>query len=284
MSQPTPFTSDPRPQSRPGATAAVHRHRRPRRALRSAPRYSDQSTQSARPARPAGIGAGRALRSRQNVLVRHASDSNARKCRASKEPSTVAAVLTMPCSIAAELDRAAPGRLHREPEIGLDLPRTQEKVLAALDGLPLEISHGPGAQLGDRGAARRRRRSGRGTAPAGCQDRAAARRHGRAAGDRADRRPVRLPGRRSHARLRARPAHRHAGRARPGCCAARQAELAGQRDLHVPARRGGRRRGADHDRGGRAGRRRGAPGGGLRACTSPRACCRAAGGRAGRAR
>jgi amidohydrolase len=32
--------------------------------------------------------------------------------------------------------------LHREPEIGLDLPRTQEKVLAALDGLPLEIATG----------------------------------------------------------------------------------------------------------------------------------------------
>jgi len=32
--------------------------------------------------------------------------------------------------------------LHREPEVGLDLPRTQEKVLAALDGLPLEVSTG----------------------------------------------------------------------------------------------------------------------------------------------
>jgi len=37
-----------------------------------------------------------------------------------------------------ELRRA----IHREPELGLDLPRTQEKVLAALDGLPLEISLG----------------------------------------------------------------------------------------------------------------------------------------------
>ncbi|WP_327044884.1 M20 family metallopeptidase [Microbispora sp. NBC_01189] len=37
-----------------------------------------------------------------------------------------------------ELRRA----LHREPEIGLDLPRTQERVLAALDGLPLEITTG----------------------------------------------------------------------------------------------------------------------------------------------
>src|SRR6266581_7348301 len=32
--------------------------------------------------------------------------------------------------------------IHREPEIGLHLPRTQEKVLAALDGLPLEITTG----------------------------------------------------------------------------------------------------------------------------------------------
>ena len=32
--------------------------------------------------------------------------------------------------------------LHRIPEIGLELPRTQERVLAALDGLPLEISTG----------------------------------------------------------------------------------------------------------------------------------------------
>jgi hippurate hydrolase len=37
-----------------------------------------------------------------------------------------------------ELRRA----IHREPEIGNDLPRTQEKVLAALAGLPLEITTG----------------------------------------------------------------------------------------------------------------------------------------------
>jgi amidohydrolase len=37
-----------------------------------------------------------------------------------------------------ELRRA----IHAEPEIGRHLPRTQEKVLAALDGLPLEISRG----------------------------------------------------------------------------------------------------------------------------------------------
>lgn len=32
--------------------------------------------------------------------------------------------------------------LHREPELGLDLPLSQAKVLAALDGLPLEITCG----------------------------------------------------------------------------------------------------------------------------------------------
>ncbi len=32
--------------------------------------------------------------------------------------------------------------IHREPEIGLDLPNTQRKVLAALEGLPLEVSRG----------------------------------------------------------------------------------------------------------------------------------------------
>jgi amidohydrolase len=32
--------------------------------------------------------------------------------------------------------------IHAEPEIGLDLPLTQQKVLAALDGLPLEITTG----------------------------------------------------------------------------------------------------------------------------------------------
>jgi amidohydrolase len=34
--------------------------------------------------------------------------------------------------------------IHREPEIGLNLPKTQRKVLDALDGLPLEISTGQG--------------------------------------------------------------------------------------------------------------------------------------------
>jgi hippurate hydrolase len=35
--------------------------------------------------------------------------------------------------------------LHAHPEVGLDLPRTQEAVLAALDGLPVEIGTGTAA-------------------------------------------------------------------------------------------------------------------------------------------
>ncbi|MBO0747161.1 MAG: M20/M25/M40 family metallo-hydrolase, partial [Acidimicrobiaceae bacterium] len=33
---------------------------------------------------------------------------------------------------------------HREPELGLDLPRTQARVLDALSGLPLEVRSGDG--------------------------------------------------------------------------------------------------------------------------------------------
>ena len=91
-----------------------------------------------------------------------------------------------------------------EPEVGLDLPRTQEKVLQVLDGLP-EVSTGTGCTSVTavlRGRSRSRSRDG-----------AAARRHGRPA--RGRRRPahVRLD-QRHHARLRARPAHRRAGRRR----------------------------------------------------------------------
>ena len=63
------------------------------------------------------------------------------------------------------------GALHREPEIGLQLPRTQEKVLSALDGLPLEITTGDGLS-----SVTAVLRGGR---PGGAVS--AARRHGRAA-------------------------------------------------------------------------------------------------------
>ena len=69
--------------------------------------------------------------------------------------------------------------LHREPEIGLDLPRTQAKVLAALDGLPLEITLGR-ALSSVTGVLR-------GAHPG--PDGAAAGRHGRPAGHRAHRLP-----------------------------------------------------------------------------------------------
>ena len=72
--------------------------------------------------------------------------------------------------------------IHREPEIGLALPRTQGKVLDALDGLPLEITKGQ--ELSSVTAVLR----GGQARPDG----AAARRHGRAAG--APRRPgCRMP-------------------------------------------------------------------------------------------
>ena len=44
-------------------------------------------------------------------------------------------------AIAADITRLRRA-IHAEPEIGLDLPRTQRKVLDALDGLPLEITLG----------------------------------------------------------------------------------------------------------------------------------------------
>ncbi len=46
-------------------------------------------------------------------------------------------------AMAAELTKLRHA-IHAEPEIGLDLPRTQRKVLDALDGLPLEITLGEG--------------------------------------------------------------------------------------------------------------------------------------------
>jgi amidohydrolase len=55
----------------------------------------------------------------------------------------VAGVYDEAVAIAAELTELRRA-IHAEPEIGLDLPRTQRKVLDALAGLPLEISLGTG--------------------------------------------------------------------------------------------------------------------------------------------
>ncbi len=45
-------------------------------------------------------------------------------------------------------------QIHREPEVGLMLPRTQQRVLSALDELPLSPGCRYGAELGRGGAAR----------------------------------------------------------------------------------------------------------------------------------
>ncbi|WP_460604254.1 M20 metallopeptidase family protein [Jatrophihabitans fulvus] len=50
--------------------------------------------------------------------------------------------------------------LHRDPELGLELPRTQRRVLDELDGLPLEITTGPDG-LGSVTAVLRGRSTGR---------------------------------------------------------------------------------------------------------------------------
>ena len=139
-------------------------------------------------------------------------------------------------------------RLHAEPEIGLDLPRTQEKVLAALDGLPLEISTGgttTSVTAVLRGGRPRRRRPvvllrGDMDALPVAEEAGVPFRPAIAGGD---------------ARLRARPAHRHARRGGPG--ARRPPRPARRRRrVHVPAGRGGLRRRPLHDRRGRARRRR----------------------------
>ena len=51
------------------------------------------------------------------------------------------AVTNDAAAIAGEIARLRRA-IHAEPEVGLDLPLTQQKVLAALDGLPLEVTRG----------------------------------------------------------------------------------------------------------------------------------------------
>ena len=154
--------------------------------------------------------------------------------------------------------------LHREPELGLDLPRTQEKVLAALAGLPLEITTGDGAELGHRRAARRPARARRCCCAATWTPCRSTERTGAAFASQVARRD---------ARLRPRPAHRHAGRRGPAAGGpARRARR--RRGLHVPAGRGGLRRREDHDRRGRAGRDGRAAGRRLRPARDRPRCCR----------
>lgn len=55
--------------------------------------------------------------------------------------STAAAIRSHAADLSGEVTELR-HRLHQEPEVGLHLPRTQEKVLEALDGLPYEVSVG----------------------------------------------------------------------------------------------------------------------------------------------
>ena len=95
--------------------------------------------------------------------------------------------------------------LHQIPEIGLHLPRTQERVLAALDGLPVEID--TGTDLSSVTAVLRGGRPGPAVLLRGDMDalpvseRTGARVH--------------VPARGRHARVRPRPAHGRPGRRGP---------------------------------------------------------------------
>ncbi len=128
-------------------------------------------------------------------------------------------------------------RLHAEPEIGLSLPRTQEKVLAALDGLPLEVTTGTTTTSVTavlRGGARGTEQNGN----AGGGDRPVVLLRGDMdalpVAEEVDV-PFRVHRAGGHARLRARPAHRHARRGGEG--AGGSARAAGRgRGVHVPAR------------------------------------------------
>ena len=57
--------------------------------------------------------------------------------------------------------------LHRIPEVGLQLPKTQAMVLDAVAGLPLEVSTGKEPDLGGRRAARVGQHEGRNGVVAG---------------------------------------------------------------------------------------------------------------------
>ena len=86
--------------------------------------------------------------------------------------------------------------IHREPELGFDTEKTAEKVLAALDGLPLDIQTGV-AENGIVATLKGERRSDGGVEGG----------HGRAADPRGDGVAVRLADSRQDARLRPRRAH-----------------------------------------------------------------------------
>jgi amidohydrolase len=69
--------------------------------------------------------------------------SDIRTSRNKRDGEPVPAIRAEAAALSADLIELRRS-LHAEPEIGLDLPRTQRKVLDALTGLPLEISTGEG--------------------------------------------------------------------------------------------------------------------------------------------
>ena len=95
--------------------------------------------------------------------------------------------------------------LHQIPEIGLDLPRTQERVLAALHPLPLEVTTGTG--LTSITAVLRGGKPGPVVLLRGDMDALPVTESPGLA--------LHLAARRRDARVRPRPAHRRAGRRRP---------------------------------------------------------------------
>ena len=144
--------------------------------------------------------------------------------------------------------------IHRDPEIGLDLPKTQRKVLDALAGLPLEVSTGTAVSSVTAVL--------RGGAP------------GPVVLLRGDMDALPVTEETGLPYASAIPGAMHAcghdlhtamlvGAAKLLC--ARQDGAARHGDLHVPAGRGGLRRRPAHDRRGRARRGGRAPGRGLRA-------------------
>src|SRR5690242_3068498 len=61
-----------------------------------------------------------------------------------KEPTNMTAGLRYEAAALAPELTALRTQLHRHPELGLDLPNTQAAVLAALDGVGLDITLGTG--------------------------------------------------------------------------------------------------------------------------------------------
>ena len=187
-------------------------------------------------------GAGRRGRLRRGVVVIVVAARRRReRARRAPPPSTDASPVSVPqVTLDGLLDDARSllddtvelrRRIHRHPELGLELPRHP----------------GGGARLARRTAPDVRPARPRpasiavldGDAPG--PDRAAARRHGRAADARGHRARLRQRGRRRDARLRARRPRRHArGRRPPAGGPPGRPRRAGR--LHVPAGRGGLRR------------------------------------------